>query len=292
MSTASAIPIPPQIISGFRKQIRSFIVHNGNRKSKTVMFGGTMMTVPDCVSVCPKSAKDADGDIIPGSYVMTDIYTFVPEFGEDILTFDAEKAVCHVLGIDRTKDGSATTASGPYALGGMSLLPLNPSKEEWQSIARSGEHRAYLASVEFARLVIQAWEETNHNRKKNGLDSITAGRAEREAQALIDRYNAEQSKVASAVPVPTSYAQELELEEIEISAIAEALAMKMAEKVADAQGVDSTELFKTLMDDPKVRAYAQKEFRIRRRGHQAISPEKLKAAADAGKTIREAGLEE
>lgn len=290
--SATAIPIPPQLITGFKKQRRSFIIHNGNRKPKTVMYGGTMMTVPPINIVGARAARDADGDPIPGTYVMQDIFVFVPELGDDVMTFDAEKAICHVLGIDRGKDGEAVSASGSYALGGMSMLMPNATKEEWQGIARAGEYRAYLADVELARMIVSAHDESNQKRRMSGGDPLPPSPEVDRAKALLVRYYEETKSQIAQSALPADFEQQQAEEELEISAIAEAIALKMAEKVAEAQGVDSVDLFKRLMDDPKVRAFAQREFRIRRRGHQPINADKLKQAADAGKTISEAGLEE
>jgi len=75
------------------------------------------------------------------------------------------------------------------------------------------------------------------------------------------------------------------------NAIARAKAMELAADASKGKSVNTQQLFNELMDDPKIRQWAQKEWRFRRRGHEPIKDSDLAAAADLGVPVSESGLE-
>jgi hypothetical protein len=285
--------IDPQIVS-FTNPRRSFVLHNAKRKRVEVMYAGNMMTLPAVDEVhARKAAKDADGTSIPGTYVVEDDYVFVPEFGDEVLLFDAAKAVAHILGLRRGPDGKFTEASSPFAVGGISLLPRTPTKEQWAAVAADGEKRAWLTEVKNAQQLIQDVDEKNAKRKAAGMEAVHGGRDWDRARALISEYNTllqqDARKEISLSPVAADSLDD----EVELAAIVRAKAIELSQSAGSGLDLEKQkQLFNELLDNPKIRQWAQKEMSFRRRGHLPIKDKDLEAAAALNAGIAETGLEE
>ena len=284
--------ISPQIVQ-FVQPRRSYVLHNAKPKRVEVMYVGNMMTLPAVDEIHKhKHDTDADGDPIPGTYVVEDLYVFIPELGDDVMVFDCARAVAHILGLRRGSDGSLSPASSPYAVGGVSLLPRHSTKEQWKAVTAAGEQRAWLTRVKTAQQTIADIDEKNAKRRAAGMDAVHGGADWDAARALIEEYNTLVRQDARAQLSISPVAMERADDELEISAIARAKALQLSQRVgADQSEENRKQLFNELLDDPKIRAWAQKEHRWRRRGHQPIKDEDLEAAAEVGMKVEEAGLE-
>ena len=290
MSTSPTIA--PQMVS-FVAPRRSFVLHNAKPKRIEVMYVGNMMTLPAVNEIHPvKHDTDADGDPIPGTYVVSDLYTFIPELGDEMLTFDSAKAVAHILGLRRNPNGTVTEAASLYAVGGVSLLPRHSTKEQWKEVCASGEHRAWLTRVKNAQLLITEIDEKNAHRKAAGMEAVHGGPEWTKACALIKEYNElVQADVRKEIGASPTVDEKID-DEVEITALVRAKALELSERYGSAMSEEGRKkLFDQLLDDPKIRAHAQKEHRWRKRGHSPIKDEDLAAAAELGQTVSGAGLE-
>lgn len=277
----------------FQNPRRSYTLHNAKSRRIEVMYIGNMMTLPAKDEIhALKFDTDADGDKIPGTYVVEDLYVYIPEFGEEIMIFDSAKAVAHILGLHRSSDGKVTEASSPYAAGGISLLPRHATKEVWKSVVVEGGKRAWLTRVKNAQYTIQSIDEKNARRKAAGMEAVHGGREWDEAKALLDQYNELLRQDTRAELVSSPAVDDAIDEETEIAALVRAKAIELSSRYGVSMSeAQRKQLFDELINDPKIRAYAQKEHRWRKRGHEPIKDADLQAAADLGTTVKEAGLE-
>ena len=286
--------IAPQLIS-FAPARKSFVLHNSKDREIETMFNGNMMTLPPRHLLhLHRAETDADGDLIPGTYVVEDIYTFSEALGAEILTFDAEKAVVHILGIRRRPDGSAHELTSNFARGGLSLFPRHPKKEHWMAIAKMGEERAFVAAVQNARVTIDEYDEKNARRKAAGMEPIAPGFVYDHAKFMIEEYQKLVRRQAEDTIAPYRERDDAQAaeEELEFAAFLKLTVSDLVEKMAKTKEIDKLAAFETLMNDPDVRKHAQKVHRFRRKGHLPIDEEKLEAAAKQGLTVEEAGLDE
>lgn len=286
--------ITPQTVT-FTNPRRSFVLHNAKAKRVEVMFVANLMTLPAVDEIHDrKAAVDADGDKIPGTYVVEDLYVFVPEIGDEVLIFDSAKAVAHILGLRRGPDGKFTEASSHFATGGVSLLPRVPTKEQWKAVAADGMNRAWLTRVKNAQQLILDVDEMNAKRKAAGMEAVHGGQEWVKASALIREYNEllqQDARKEIGIAGVSAVDDKID-EEVELAALVRAKALELSQKYgAGMSDSQKKALFDQLMDEPAVRAHAQKEHRFRRRGHQPIKDEDLQAAAEIGAKVSEAGIE-
>src|SRR5262245_19947286 len=172
----------------FKPTIKAYVLHNAKRKQKDTFFAGNKITIPPCNEIGPYAETDADGDKIPGTRVVTDIYTYQDHLGVETLTMDAEKAIIHILGIEPDNEGNASKLTSSFAIGGVSLFPRTPSKQVWYEIAKQGEIRAFWAAVAAAEYTIMALDAANAIRKQAGKEPIPGGfEYEQARQLLIQR---------------------------------------------------------------------------------------------------------
>lgn len=139
-----------------------FTVHNATDEAITVMYDGETMTIPSIGEVIYPSptapdmffsAKDANGEYIPGTLVIRN------KEGERCLPFGtrpawtAAAAIKHCLGIDvMTGD-----AHGPYYKRGLSVMPTNPSVEAVAQIRAAGIARYEIWRVTWAKDVVEQY---------------------------------------------------------------------------------------------------------------------------------------
>lgn len=288
----TAVPVPtelaPQVVT-FKPEPLSFTIHNARRKWLEPMAMANLVSIPPVDVVGPHSDTDADGDPIPGTRVVSDIYEYLAELGDEILVFDSKKIVRHILGIQRTGDGKGAEAVGSYALSGVSLLPRHAPKSVWQPIAAAGEKRAFMAEVRNAKTTISDYDQANAKRKAAGMEPVSPGPDYDRARFLLEKY-AELSRSEAEQFVAPHEDGALQTE-LELSAFTRAKAMELVEKATEGKNISKEELFNQLMGDADFRAKIAKVYSIRKRGHLPASEEQLKAAADAGLSVEEAGLD-
>lgn len=284
------VDLPPQLIS-LKQPRRSFTIHNAKSRPVDAFFGGVKMIFPAVHIVDTRHADtDADGDLIPGSYVVEDEFEAIPEIGDEVLIWDAVKAVRHVLGIQPASDGTLSVATSPYALGGLSILPRHSTKEQWKAAAAAGEKRAFVVEVENARTFIASIDEKNAKRKAAGMDPVPPGGFEyARALQLITQYNELVRRQTTETLAPHQV-DELD-EDLEFDAFAKAATLEIASRVSASKNVSREDLAMELLNDPAVRLKLQKKFHIKKRGELPIDAAKLADAAASGQTVAEAGLE-
>lgn len=268
----SPIQIPTQMMD-FSPPINSYALLNRNPHPVDVYFVGRRMTLPAANEIHPKyPEKDADGDLIPGSFLVTDVYSYIQELDDNVLTFDAKRAVAHVLGLQRSnaKQTGPVAASSPYAQGGISLLPRNPTKEVWQAVAKDADERVFLKSIDRAYKTIAEYDEKNAKRVAAGMAAVPGGPDYNRAVFLVKQHTELQKHEVNEhlSPLSAAVSEDLALEEIETQAWIEAEVMKIAKATAEKSNVDEHELAKRLLNNPAIIAKLRKDgFRIRKRGH-------------------------
>lgn len=280
-STPSSVPVTPQIapqLVTFKPPKRSFVIHNGKDKDRDTMFAGNIFTIPSRNKVDKlHSDTDAEGDPIPGTYVVEDIYVYSQQMSADFCVLDAERAVVHILGIQRMPDGSGSELTSSFALSGLSLLPRHAPKALWREVAEQGEHRAFLASARSAQELIEAYDVKNEKRRSAGMDAVPGGPDYQHAVYLLKEFN--KLVKNEAVEEAADYVQEAESRDVtlalESKIYLEARVRELVNKAAEKHNVDKKALFKQMMADPEVRKYAQKEFTFRKKGFDAIPDEDL-----------------
>lgn len=287
--TPFTIDAPSQLIN-LRQPPRSFTLHNARPYEAVTFFGGNRIVVPPVYVVGPDADEDADGEPIPGTRVVEDMFAFIPEIGDEIHVLDAVRAVRHILGIVPGGDGTAAIASSPFALGGLSLLPRHSTKAQWKAVAAAGEKRAFVAEVERARAHLRSVDEANAKRKAAERGPLPIGPEEERAAFLIQQYN-EMVRQDLKTAMAPHQADELD-EDLEMEAHVKAAALDLATKAAEGKSIDKTKLAEELLNDPAVRRKLQKTYHIKKRGHAPINAANLDAAAAAGQTVSGAGLEE
>jgi hypothetical protein len=286
MST-QAVPNPAPVIDGlvsFRPALRSFTLLNSSPKEKVAQACSNVFTLPPVHKIGHKFDTDADGDPIPGSYVIEDILDFNPETGDDVLVLNSARVVSLILGLVAGPSGFATAAHSPFALGGISLIPRHAPKSVWQAVAKQGETRAMEARIARARESQRALMETNAKRKGFGLDPLPPTLDEMRDTTLLKEHDRLLRAQAEAELAPHREAAELqEIEdEIEFEAYLKVESLRLAEKAAQGKEVDRLKLAEELMTDPKVRMGLQKRYKIQKKGNMERTPEQLQRAAELG----------
>ncbi len=141
-----------------------FTVHNATDEAITVTYDAETMTIPAIGDViypaenAPDvffSAKDADGDWIPGTLVIRNKEGFRCQPFGDRPVWLAATAIKHCLGID-VKTGEA---HGPFFKRGLSVMPANPTKEMIHEIRAAGLDRYDIWRVQWAKETVEAYSQ-------------------------------------------------------------------------------------------------------------------------------------
>lgn len=283
--TVPVIPeIAPQLVN-FKPVIKSHTMLNAKPTPMETMFNGHMMTVPGRDQIHGMDAKgkllpgshadtDADGDPIPGSYVVEDRYE-PDEMGQMVCVMDADQAVKKIFGITQRPDGTAAELSSNRALVGLSLIPRHSPKEVWQPVQKAGEHRAFLAAVKQAEYELEAFDLANALRKESGIGPKSPGPTVRHAIALVNQYNklvGEEEQEFMAPQIEEQEANEA-ADAMKFEAFLKIRAMELVEEATADTNIDKTKAFDKLMQDPVIRKHAAKEWRYRRKGHLPLQDE-------------------
>lgn len=262
----------PQILS-FHREKKSFTVHNSRKVRIDAMYAAHRFTFPAVHEVGPYSDVDADGEPIPGTHVIEDIYTFFPDWNQEILTRDAERAVVHILGIQIRSDGTAHELTSAYAKGGLSLLPRRAPKDIWHQVAKSGEQRVFLSEVEDARNYIEAVEVRNSKLQQAGMSPMPGGVKYDRARWLIGKFDELHRRDLERQIAPHQAEADMAEadDELEYLAFAKMRVADLVEKAVSQSpepgSVDKKKLFESLLSDPELQPHLRKHFKIRKRGH-------------------------
>lgn len=235
-----------------------FTLHNAAPERRTFRWGGVQFTLPaiDEIGVAP--AKDADGDLIPGSLILEDGYTtdrdgLTPERGTPP-NWSAFEAIRNVLGVDPT----TKVATGVAAKGGISFLPNSPTKDVIAAVREDGKRRYAESRVEWAQYTVSAYESRVAAARAVGLQAAPPDQDYAKAIQILKK---RQEDLGKNVEVAADD------EEIAFLAFAKARAMEMAEAAAVGKNIDKAALAEELIRDPKIRASLSRKFQIRQRGY-------------------------
>lgn len=203
--------------------VREFTLFNATDDPVVVMYDGETRAIPPVNVVIyphPKfddvchSAKDSEGNWIPGTLVLRDVYDTkeMGEFGENRSLWSAANAIKHSLGID-VRTGQAT---GDYAKRGLSVLPLNPEPELVQAVRADGRARYEEWRLREAHDVVVAYDEKNAARARVNMQPAPPGLEYQRAVVILqvrhekDKLRASQSMEAyDQTGAPTADSEDL-----------------------------------------------------------------------------------
>lgn len=288
----SSIPVTPQIapqLVTFKPPRRSFTIINGSEKDKDVGFAGNIFTIPGKHKVVAQSDTDEDGDKIPGTFVLEDVYVYSESLGAEFMVMNAERAVIHILGIQRRPDGSGSELTSNFAIKGLSLLPRHAPKSLWQEVAKAGEHRSFLSAVKSAQETISLYDLRNEQRRAAGNPAIPSNAEYRHCVHLLREFDRIVRTEAEEAVSP--YVEEAEAEkasaELEFQVFMKARVQELVDKAAEKHKIDKKALFDELMTDPETRKYAQTDWNFRRKGFDKIPEEELDRLAEEGLAVED-----
>lgn len=260
MATAVA-----QYVPQFVKKPNRFTLHNATPEELTIRWAGLQFSIPPCNVVDPKhTAVDADGDPIPGTYVVSDGYAPLvdgsyPKGGS--YNWFAADVIQHALGINP----DTGVAEGPFAMKGISFLPTSPTKEMVKNLVAEGKQRYDAFLVEWAQYEVAAQQTQESLATRAGRQPVPPGKDYSKALLILKKFETLQAR---QVGMTEQQVEEDSMEEsIEFKTFALAQALKLAEKAAAEQQVDKNKLAESLMEDPQVKKHLQKQYRIRKVGH-------------------------
>jgi hypothetical protein len=241
-----------------------FTIHNAAPVPRTERWCGMQITIPPVDVVGVKPAMFKNGGPIPGTFVVEDGWApdrdgLLPEAGSPP-NWSAYTAVKNILGVNELTG----KYEGVAAAGGLSFLPPEPTREQYELVLADGRRRYEISQVEWAQHQVAAFlEKVSHAQRANApapppdRDYIKATEILKRAQAPIP--TAEEKKSA---PEP------VEMDEMEFLALAKVKAMELAQKQPDRPNLDKMALAKELAEDPAFLDLLRKQgLRVRKKGH-------------------------
>lgn len=263
----------PQVID-FSRKIRSYILFNPSPKSHTLQWSGVQFTIPGRDQVRDdKSAKFSDGTWMTGTYVISDLYNAGDLSG---LSLDVEETIKMMLGLVKREDGTYEATSG-YAKFGIAFMPMDVSKEAYQSVRENSIRQWEAFRVEDAMATVASHEDKAVKWRAVGLTPPPPKADVEEAIAILtDARKRTEDGLASLRLETTSSDDDLEL-----MAFAKSAAMELAGKVEEHDVEKQAKLAEKLLEDPKIRMRLLKKakLRVRRVGYAEDTEESLQKEA-------------
>lgn len=256
----------------FEVPIRQFILHNGGDTTAYLTFSGIDIEIPARDKIQEPhpsrdkwtSAKDLDGNWIPGTLVIQDMHDVTTEE----LRFNAASAVRNLLGIAP----NSKQATSAWYLRGISLLPPGAPKEQVADIVTSGIQRYEDFMVEYSRTVVADYEVIRQVCRGQGRGDPPLKPGVRKAFARLEQRAKEDQEAFARAKASIGDPTEDLAAEAEIEVIAMAEAEELARKVRPGDSPMDTaiqaELLAKLAKNPKVVALARSKYKlqVRRRG--------------------------
>lgn len=238
---------------------KRFTLHSVRPDSYTIRWAGVQWTMPPGDTVSENSAKDADGDPIPGTYVLEDSWSAGPDGTfpdrESPPNWSAFMAIKNILAVD-----SAGNIGGVHAQAGISYLPENPSKEMVEAIVSDGKKRYEDGLVIWADHVVQGYAELVNKCRQANTAAPPPGEDYKKALHILRKH---ERKVEEAVSV----AGPEDDSEMEFMVFAKAKAMELAAKQTR-PGIDKEKLAEELVNDQDfLNMLRKKGLRIRKKGY-------------------------
>ncbi len=251
------------VIPEFKYTPNRFTLHNASPNPVDLRWGGMQITIPAVDKVCPQSTTFQEDSLpVPGTFVVEDGWApdrdgLLPEKGSPP-NWSAFTAVKNLLGVDEANG----QANGVAAQCGVSFLPTNPTRVQYEQVLASGKARYEVSQVAWAQHQVSAFLE-KVNKAKAALAPLPPPDASyHKAVAILKRQDA----ATEALLQESSGEAE---QELEFMAFAKAKALELAEKQAQSKpGVDKEALAKELYEDQEfLNALRKKGLRIRKVGH-------------------------
>lgn len=225
-------------------QVKTYTIYNTGDEEVNLRFWGMNITIPEYTRTwkntrSQKTAIDADGDEIPGSMLVHDVWQ-QDDVGTRTHIWSADQAIRHFFQIDPHTGQPA----GPYYARGLSLLPDKPSKDDIRKIFKEGRAKYETWLVEQARVVISAHDNANALRIRAGNPPQPSGEDYLRATLLLQtvsevRRKDIEDRMKGIRPDPTLNDTDRE----RLRSVAEDTAKVTGEKAED--------IFDTMLKDPK-----------------------------------------
>lgn len=191
------------VFTDFVEIPKEYVLVNPTDEAIEFGYGGETRTVPPTNKVTkphakfddvPHSAKDEDGEFIPGTLLLKDLYgphSFA--LGGEEKVWDAAQAIRHCLGID-VKTGVAT---GKYAERGLTVAPRVYTRAIIEQLKAAGRIRYNDWRVQAARAVVEAHDARNFALQKAGMPSLPGDESYRKALLIIGAANKMDEKLVA-----------------------------------------------------------------------------------------------
>lgn len=134
----------------------------------------------------PHSALDENGEYIPGTLVVKDIFGALNEaLGGSERLWNAAEAIKHCLGID-TKTGAA---SGKFSERGLTVGPRSYTRSVIDGLKTTGRGRYEIWRINDAEETMRAHESKNAVRQRLGMPEVAGDESYRKAALLVNMAN-------------------------------------------------------------------------------------------------------
>lgn len=251
-----------QRVMEFLAPVQEYVLLNAGDEWIEIGFDGETRKIPPITEVVlphpmypdvPHSAKDADGNFIPGTLVLSDIVDARPEgdlHGVHGTSWSAAAAIKHCLQID-VRTGMT---SGAFSEKGLSVLPVNPSPELVATAVKEGRARYKKWMITVSERIVLEQDSRNEARKRAGLPEIGGDSQYLRAAMLLkahrDQIQKEVEAIVESAPVP---------KEEEIDALLRAkVAVIVTKKKEEDPTIDAEEVTRQLLQDPEILEAARK----------------------------------
>ena len=204
-----------------------FVVHNATDEDIEITFDGETMIIPNFDRVMlphpifdhvPCSAKDADGEYIPGTLLIRNKEEERGSPYNNKGPWLAAKAIKHCLDIDVTTG----VASGAYYKRGLTVMPTGPTKEIVEQILADGRSRYEVWRLGWAKETVEAfndraskWRALNLTPQAPPMDyDVAQELLNREAERRKEKVKAKLAKGDSKFDVKPAATKESVLEDL------------------------------------------------------------------------------
>lgn len=258
--------------------VREFTLLNSTDEPIVLQFDGETRVLPPVdVIIKPHpqyddvccSALDEDGDYIPGTLVLKDVYEdrAFGAFMDGKMHWSAASAIKHCLEIDV----ATGEANGKYAKKGVSVLPPNPSKALVAKINSEGQDRYLEWKVQEARDIVETYGAQQAAFQKVGMAAPPPGRDYERALKILKLTGAKESSRLEEIfkdkLAPEEAAQAKETQE-EVAGLSELIARKVQEALGragqDPVAPESVDLVEAVKNDPEALRKIEHIIRMRK----------------------------
>lgn len=271
-----------QFTQDFGAPAREFNLHWANRAPRDICWASVIITLPAVDQVGSNPVIDSDGDPIPGTVVVKDIFNeFDTDTGEVILKYNAEAAVRSFLGLPPIGSRTAIdlkTAKGHLVDAGLTLLPKTPTKAYVRSILEDAQVRVDRYTYTMSQDILMAHESKNVKRREAGMAPVHGGFEYEEARAFVEAYNERLKQTYKQQGLKESVA--VDDDELDFNIWMKAQVMDRVGKAKLDEKVDRLKLAEELLEDPEIKLQLRNRWKIRKKGHMEATEEQLKAQVE------------